>query len=335
MKKSKIFFICDTPDTFVKVYGSASIEGIASDGNIYSKEDVLTNSDSFADTEFIFSTWGFPTFTEEEISALFPKLRAIFYAAGSVQYFARPFFNHGIKIYSARKANAIPVAEFTLSQILLANKGYFQNASAFSNGNPFKADFLIDKYTGNYNASVGIIGVGEIGRKVIEFLKPFSLNILAYDAFLSEKEISTFGAQKASLEEIFSTCNVISNHLADNPQTKNFIKYDLLKLMPPFSTIINTGREGQLNEDDLIRILREREDITALLDVTSIEHNDPPITVHPLFDIHNCYMSRHISGSSNREVARMGDYMKKEYFNFISEKPCDSEVKPEMLNIMA
>ena len=71
------------------------------DRNFYNSQDIRKNIESFADTEYIFSTWGMPVFTEEEIKRFFPNLRAVFYAAGSVQHFARPFLNSGVKVFSA------------------------------------------------------------------------------------------------------------------------------------------------------------------------------------------------------------------------------------------
>jgi len=62
-----------------------------------------------------------PEFTEDEIKTYLPNLKAIFYGAGSVQSFARPFLNCGVRIFSAWAANAIPAAEFTVAQIILAN----------------------------------------------------------------------------------------------------------------------------------------------------------------------------------------------------------------------
>ena len=79
----------------------------------------------FAGVEFIFSTWGMPRFSAEEIRRYFPDLRAVFYAAGSVQGFARPFLDCGVRVFSAWAANAIPVAAYTVAQILLAAKGFF------------------------------------------------------------------------------------------------------------------------------------------------------------------------------------------------------------------
>ena len=72
--------------------------------------------------------------TEDQIAEYFPNLKAVFYGAGSVQGFARPFLKSGVKVFSAWAANAVPVAEYTLSQILLANKGFFQTSTLYSHG---------------------------------------------------------------------------------------------------------------------------------------------------------------------------------------------------------
>ena len=63
--------------------------------------------------------------TEEQIAEYLPSLKAVFYAAGSVQAFARPFLNRGIQVFSAWAANAVPVAEYTVAQIILAGKGFY------------------------------------------------------------------------------------------------------------------------------------------------------------------------------------------------------------------
>ena len=72
------------------------------------------------DVEVVFSTWGMPAMTEAEIRECFPALKAVFYGAGSVQNFARPFLNAGVRVYSAWQANAVPVVQYAFAQILLA-----------------------------------------------------------------------------------------------------------------------------------------------------------------------------------------------------------------------
>ena len=117
---------------------------------VYSQRDVLENPSQFADTEFIFSTCGMPKFSEEEIKTCFPKLRAVFYAAGTVKSFARPFLACGVHVFSAWAANAVPVAEYTLSQILLAGKGFYTHSSLMSRGSVKEAQALRDAFPGNF-----------------------------------------------------------------------------------------------------------------------------------------------------------------------------------------
>ena len=100
-----------------------------------------------------------PVFSECEVKELFPSLEAVFYAAGTVKYFAEPFLKMGIKIYSAAKANGIPVAEYTFAQIILANKGYFQAScsyrKSFSKRSYKNAQQYADRRPGNYDAKIG------------------------------------------------------------------------------------------------------------------------------------------------------------------------------------
>ncbi|MBZ0099356.1 MAG: hypothetical protein K8F30_09740, partial [Taibaiella sp.] len=80
------------------------------------KENLEEHKKYLEDVEVIFATWGMPALSEEDIGQYLPKLKAVFYAAGSVQYFAGSFLNKGITVISAGAANAVPVAEYTLAQ---------------------------------------------------------------------------------------------------------------------------------------------------------------------------------------------------------------------------
>ncbi len=330
MKKS--VFLCQKPENITRVFGTEGSVQLSADEKVYTKAEVISDPDAFRNTEFIFSTWGMEAFCEEEIKALFPSLRAVFYAAGSVQHFARPFLNVGVEVFSAWRANAIPVAEYTLAQILLANKGFYASSGAYKAGGFSGAAGIFRQYRGNYGATVGIIGAGMIGKKVAELLKPFSLKLLVYDAFLSAEQIAALGGEKVTLEELFERCEVISNHLADNAQTKGMLGYELFSEMKPNATFINTGRGAQVREDELVRILKEREDIVALLDVT---YPEPVRAGHPFYELTNCILTPHIAGSSGDEVRRMGEYAVQAYRDFVNSVPNDGRVTLEMLKTMA
>ncbi len=329
--KNNAIFLTEQPCHISGVYGEELIKKISEEGRVLNKAYIIGGED-FSETEYIFSTWGMPAFTEDEIKKFFPNLKAVFYAAGSVQTFAKEFLNCGVRVFSAWRANAVPVAEFTVSQILLSTKGYFKVSAEQSIGNLEKAHEFIVNYPGNYKTPVGIIGVGMIGRKVIELLKPFSLEIYAYDAFMSEEELSALGAKKVTLEELFESSLAVSNHLANNAATIGMLNYNLFKRFMPYATFINTGRGAQVVEDDLVKILTERDDVTALLDVT---YPEPPRIGHDFYKLKNCFLTPHIAGSMGREVKRMGEYIFDAYTRTLAGETSDCEVTPQMLKTMA
>ena len=332
----KTIFLCDSESCFRSVYSKETIKNLCTvadtEDKVYSKDDVMSSPFNFSNTEYIFSTWGMPVFSEDEIKKVFPSLKCVFYGAGSVQHFAAPFLRLGVKVFSAWAANGVPVAEFTVAQIILANKGFFASSRFMSAGDVRSARIAASEYPGNYGADIGIIGAGMIGKMVIRMLKEYNLNCLVFDKFLSDEEADSLGITKCSLDEIFSRCHVVSNHLANNPQTIGILKGDHFAKMMPYSTFINTGRGAQVIESELCDVLKKRQDITALLDVTDPE---PPIENSPFYSLPNCILTPHIAGSKGMEVHRMSEYMVQEYSRFTEGSPCLYEVTERMLATMA
>lgn len=289
------------------------------------------------DVSFLFSTWGMPELTEEEIATYFPALECVFYAAGSVQDFARPFLNRGIKVFSAWAANGVPVAETSLAEIILASKGFFTRLHIPGSGGvldeSWKASFP-GNYPGNYEITIGIIGAGMIGRMVIERIHRVleHISILVFDPYLSEERAKELKVTKCDLPTLFEQSDVISNHLADNAQTRGMLNYDLLSLMKDTAVFINTGRGAQVVEEDLVRALTEVPSRAAVLDVTFPE---PSPAGHPFYDMKNVYITPHIAGSLGNEVHRMADYMLEEYRLYRDGKPTHYEVTLKMLETMA
>lgn len=328
----KSIFLCNKKNSVEKVYADSFDKLPDVERKVYTSAEVIDEPEKFADVEFIFSTWGMPSMSEEEIKKCFPSLKCVFYAAGSVQAFARPFLACGVKVFSAWAANAVPVVEYTLAQIILANKGFFAHSREMKKGNREAGKVMKSAYPGNYGENVGIIGVGMIGSQVAERLKNYKLNVLAFDPFLSDERAEKLGIKKASLNEIFSTCRVITNHMANNEQTKGMLDYKYFSKMLPYSTFINTGRGAQIVEPDLVRVLEERPDVTAILDVTFPE---PPAEGHAFYSLPNCFLTPHIAGSLMNETHRMAEYIIEEYERYINGEPCRYEVSFKMLETMA
>ena len=332
----KAIFLCDTKEKIHAVYHETVVSRLKKiavlDTAIYSKSDILAAPERFADVEVIFSTWGMPTLTEEEIKTIFPRLSCVFYAAGTVQKFARPFLNCGVKVFSAWAANAVPVAEMTVAEIVLANKGYFLTSRLYHEKGRRTAKGAFKECRGNYGETVGIIGAGMVGRLVIQMLRQYKLNVIVFDPFLSDEKARELGVSKCDLETLFERSFVVSNHLANNEKTQNMLSYDLFRRMRENAVFINTGRGAQVVEGDLVRILQERPDLTALLDVT---YPEPPVEGHPFYTLPNCLLTPHIAGSAGDEVVRMAEYMEAEFANYLSGMPCQYEVSMKMLETMA
>ncbi len=300
----------------------------------YSEETLRKKGADFSalrDAEYIFSTWGMARLSEEEIAEIFPKLKAVFYAAGTVRYFAKPYMKRGVKIFSAWGANAVPVAEVTASEIILANKGFFQ--TLHNGGENWKEHDRGTPHPGNFNTDVGIIGAGMIGTMVIENLKKHRLNIKVFDRFMTDEKAAKLGVERVSgIPELFSKCHVISNHLANNPQTAGIIDKECFDKMEPNGIFINTGRGQQVVEADMIAALKEYPDRCAVLDVT---YPEPPEKGSELYTMKNVFLTPHMAGSAGNEIQRMGEYMYKEFSAYSKGQPTEYEVSEKMLDTMA
>jgi phosphoglycerate dehydrogenase-like enzyme len=328
-------FFCqggDDDHNLNRVYGASQRARLISRATLLPRVITSRNFDEFApqlrEIEVIFATWGLWKFSEAQLDAL-PRLSAVFYAAGTVRSFASPLLERGVTLVSAWAANAIPVAEWTLGQVLLANKGYFRNEREFRVPVAGRRAW---SGRGNYGATVAILGAGQIGRKLIELLQSFHLKVVVFDPFLSDEAARALGVEKVDLAEAFARGDVVSNHLANLPATVGMINGALLELLKPNATFINTGRGATVNHADLIEVLTSRPDLTALLDVT----NPEPLPLDsPLRELPNVHLTSHIAGSIGDEVARMGDYVLDEFEAWQSGQALRFAVTPLMLETMA
>jgi phosphoglycerate dehydrogenase-like enzyme len=271
---------------------------------------VGSNDPRLADVEVIFSTWGMPLLTKSELDAM-PKLKAVFYAAGAVGHFSKPLVDRGIHVSSAWQANATPVSEFTVAQILLACKGYFRNLHEYAS-HPERGHSC-GRGAGVFGETVALLGVGAIGSRVLELLRPFRLDVIVYDPFLTAERADGMGVRKVPLDTAFREAYVVSNHLLDVQETCGLITGELLGTMRPGATFINTGRGRTVVTDEMVQVLLERLDLTAMLDVTDPEPLPPE---HMLWSLPNAFISSHIAGSIGDEVLRMADYAIEEFDRF-------------------
>lgn len=336
MMKKIAVFIGDAAQV-ARVYSTDTLHALAdaydfiADGKTLTKEELLSHPD-VGTVQYLFSTWGMPAFTHAEIRESLPAAEAVFYGAGSVQGFARPFLEEGVMVFSAWAANGVPVAEYTFAQIILASTGFF--CRLHTPGSGYTWNNRRDAgWPGNYETKVGIIGAGMIGKMVIERLHTLDkVDILVFDPFLPSDAAEKLGVTKCDLATLFAECDVISNHLANNPQTVGMLDGKLFATMKPTATFINTGRGAQVVEPDLIAALQEVPTRCAVLDVTWPE---PAAPDSPFYTMPNVYLTPHIAGSLGNEVHRMAELMREEAEAFTMGKETRYSVTLKMLETMA
>lgn len=314
------------------VFGDGRRERIAALTDLY--PDVVTagtfdrHAAALAEVEVVFATWGMIRFEDRHFRAM-PKLRAVFYAAGNVKAFAAPLVDRGIVLVSAWEANAIPVAEMCLSQILLSLRGYFRAVRRYRELRTHEAKAF--PRSGVNGATVGMLGMGKIGSRLTALLRDYPLRVIAYDPFLTAERAADLGVEPVALDEAFRRSAVICNHIPDLPDTRGILRGEHFRAMPDGATFVNTGRGAQVVEDDLAAVLRDRPDLTALVDVTWPE---PPEPDSPLWDLPNLVISPHIGGTIGDEVVRLADTAIAEYEAWAAGRPLRHQVTAEVLATM-
>lgn len=279
--------------------------------------------------EVILSTWGMPLLTPDFLAAA-PHLRAVFYAAGSVKCFAtEEAYERGVLIFSARLANAVPVAEYAAAAVVLSLKQFWAYSRSVREQRVWSRTIPV---AGTYQSTIGLVALGATGRQTAERLMHLDCRLLAYDPHVEEGSLRDFGLSLVSLEEVFRLSDVISIHAPVLPETCGMIDGRLLAMMKPGATLINTSRGAVIVERDLCGILAQRPDITAVLDVTDPEPPDPG---SPLFRLPNVVMTPHISGSMGKEIGMMGRWMVDELTQFLMDRPLTHHVRRELLAQLA
>lgn len=304
-------FFCSNTANIDRVYGEERIARIREICSLYPEiitdKNYAAHPECMEHVEVIFTTWGMPVLTEEAINSMH-SLRCIMYGAGSVKYFAKPYLERGITVVSAAYANGELVADFTLAQITLAAKGYFRTLKSNGYNNAEILPRIAPK--GLFDIDIGIIGAGNIGRMVLAGLADKECRLHVYDPFMPEIDAAEFGADKMSLEQLFATCDIVSNHAPNIPSTERMLTGAMFESMPTGACFINTGRGATVCEEEMIEVLQHRRDITAFLDVT---HPEPPAPDSPLLRMPNVFLSPHIAGTIGREVRHMADYIITQY----------------------
>ncbi|MGW6415011.1 hydroxyacid dehydrogenase [Streptomyces sp. NPDC055055] len=279
------------------------------------RDALLRNPGVLEEVDVLLTGWGAPVLDAALLSRA-PRLNAVMVAAGSVRHLTPPaFWDRGIPIVSAAAANAVPVAEFSLAQILLGLKQVHRLGREMTVGCRLPHDPPV---AGGYGSRVGLLGLGEIGRLVARLLRHFGVEVLACDPVIEPAAAAELGVRLTGIDELFTSCDVVSVHAPLLPETEGIVGERLVALLPEGATLINTARGAVLDEPEVIGVLRDRPDLTAVLDVTWPE---PPAPDSPLFTLPNVLLTPHLAGAMGRERARLGELVRDELRRLVHGEP--------------
>ena len=283
------------------------------------------------DVQVILSGWGAPVMDEAFLD-LTPNLKAVFYGAGSIRGIVdHAFWQRGLVITSAYGANAVPVAIYTLSQILFSLKHGWRYGLELKRTHQYPERETMNM-PGTYTSTVGIISLGMVGRNVCELLKPFGLKVLAYDPFVSPETAQELGVELCSLDDVFRRADVVSLHTPWLKETEGLITGAHFAAMKTGASFINTARGAVVREEEMIAVLQQRPDLFAVLDVV---HPEPPAPDSPLFTLPNVIVTPHIAGAVGTECQRMGRYMVEELTRYLHGDALQWSITEQKAKVLA
>jgi D-3-phosphoglycerate dehydrogenase len=201
----------------------------------------------------------------------------------------------GIHVISAPGRSAHAVADLTVGLMIAENRN-------IARGHKDLFDGLWTKYFANImyvhdmrKCTVGIIGAGQIGQKVIERLKGFRSKIIVHDPFIADGRLREMGYVPVSLEDLLKQSDFVSIHLRLSDKTEKFIGEKELSLMKDSAYFINCARAGLVDEDALIKALAEYRIGGAAIDVFGTE---PLPANSPYLKLNNVTLTPHVAGTS-------------------------------------
>ncbi|MGA4843442.1 hydroxyacid dehydrogenase [Streptomyces sp. G45] len=283
------------------------------------------------DVEVLVTGWGCPPLDTAALAAA-PRLRAVVHTAGSVRGHVTPAcWERGIAVSSAAAANALPVAEYTVAMILLTGKRVLERARAYTAARRPDDPFATPRSVGNHRRVVGVLSASHIGRRVIELLRPYDLEVLLHDPYVTEAGAAALGARGVGLGELFAASDVVSVHTPLLPATRGLVSRALLDAMRPDAVLINTARGAVVDHEALTRAVVEGR-IRAVLDVTDPELLPPG---HPLWDCDNALLTPHLAGSQGNEWRRLTDLAVAEVARWAARDGFAHPVAPERAEFLA
>ena len=271
------------------------------------------------DADVVITGWGQPIISKENIG----NVKLIVHTGGTVGGIVDiGVFDLGVTVISGNNYYAESVAEGTLSYMLYALRNMGHYGSIIKNG-----EWTWEARTeGLIGQSVGIVSYGAISSRLIPKLRLFTDKIKVYSTHEDEALAKREGFSYATLDEIFSTCKIVSVHTAKNPETYHMINKKHFDMLRDGALFINTSRGAVIDEQALIEALKENR-FKALLDVYETE---PLKEDNELRSLSNVMLFPHMAGPTYDMRERITGYLIDDIVRFEKGEKLRNEITKEV-----
>ena len=206
----------------------------------------------------------------------------------------------GVMVVNAPQSNIISAAEHTMALLLAQARNVPQAHAALVAGRWERSKWegveLADK-------TLGIVGLGRIGKLVADRAKAFQMRLVAYDPFVAPDRARQMGVEVLPLDQVVAESDFLTIHLPKTKETAGLIDRDLLLKAKPTLRVVNVARGGIVVEDDLAECIRDGVIAGAALDVFDTE----PCTESPLFELSQVVVTPHLGASTREAQDKAGD----------------------------
>jgi phosphoglycerate dehydrogenase-like enzyme len=234
----------------------------------------------------------------DEVFARLPKLRVISRTGVGFDLIdVESATRHKVAVTITPNANHQAVAEHTIALLFAVTRSIVQNDRDVRSGTWPKPRSVPLR-----GKTLGLVGLGRIGRSVAVRALGLQLNVIACDPLSTDEACRELGIRRVGLDQLLSEADFVSLHTPLTDATRGIINRETLGRMRPGGFLINTARGRLVVEEDLVEALRSGQLAGAGLDVFCSE---PPRPDHPLFSLPNVVLTSHIAGGDMQSIHEM------------------------------
>ena len=234
---------------------------------------------------------------------------------------------YGIVVMNVPDGNSISAAEHTMAMILTLSRNIHIGHSTLKQGSWERANLVGNELK---NKTLGVVGLGRIGREVINRALSFNIRVLGYDPYVNQELFNEDKVKIVDIDELTEKSDIITLHVPLNDSTKDLFNMKRISKMKKNAKIINVARGGIINEQDLASALNDGIIAGAGIDVFS---NEPLSKNNPLFNAKNILLTPHLGASTYEAKEGVSLSICNQVVNFLKDNKLDNAVNVPISNM--